>query len=98
MCSDATYLSSLQDCFALSCPPKDVFSAINVTTTTCNMPVRSKTRTYKIVNIVFFGLATAAIFGRFAAHVIVGRMQWLSDGNMGVVLVRGKAPTGAILF
>ncbi|RII09966.1 hypothetical protein CUC08_Gglean005956 [Alternaria sp. MG1] len=50
------------------------------------MPVRSKTRTYKIVNIVFFGLATAAIFGRFAAHVIVGRMQWLNDGNMGVVL------------
>ncbi|KAG9188993.1 hypothetical protein G6011_05861 [Alternaria panax] len=51
------------------------------------MPVRSKTRMYKTVNVVFFVLATVAISGRYAAHIIVGRMQWLNDGNMGVVLV-----------
>lgn len=97
MCSDVDYLSNLQGCFALACSPKDVFSAINVTSITCNMPVRSKTRVYKIVDIVFFGLATVAIFGRFAAHITVGRMQWLNDGNMGLVLVSWKALTGALL-
>jgi hypothetical protein len=51
--------------------------------------MRDKSRGYWVSNITFFTLAVFAMAAQWAARATVGRLHWLDDGNMVVVLVCG---------
>jgi hypothetical protein len=51
--------------------------------------MRDKSRGYWVSNITFYTLAVFAMAAQWAARGTVGRLHWLDDGNMVVVLVCG---------
>ncbi|KAL5371017.1 hypothetical protein DPSP01_014542 [Paraphaeosphaeria sporulosa] len=80
-----------QQCFATACRPKDVLSALNTTTVACNEPIRNKWKSYRIIHVVFFALAASAIAIRWTAHLTIGRLHWIDEANMAVVLASNIA-------
>jgi hypothetical protein len=49
--------------------------------------MRDKSRSYYLSNIIFYTMALFAMASQWAARASVGRLHWLDDGNMVVVLV-----------
>jgi hypothetical protein len=86
-CHDAILLDQTKDCFSILCSRKDGLSALNVTSIACEEPVRDKSKHYRVLNTTFFLLAVVAMAAQWAARSTVGRLQWLDDGNMVVVLI-----------
>lgn len=48
--------------------------------------VRDKSISYRTTNVAFYTLAVVAIAAQFIVRFSVGRLQWLDDGNMFMVL------------
>ena len=85
-CKNSTALTATQQCFATACRPKELLSALNTTTVACNEPIRNKWKTYRLIHVVFFVLAVSAIGIRWTAHATIGRVHWIDEANMAVVL------------
>lgn len=80
-------LKTAEACFSTSCSRKDELTARNITTKACyNGPVRDKSKLYRTVNVAFYTISLTAIVAQFAVRFSVGRLQWLDDGNMVMVL------------
>jgi hypothetical protein len=52
----------------------------------CNEKTRDKSGSYRILNVAFYSLAVVAMVAQWVARSTVGRLKWLDDGNMVVVL------------
>ncbi|KAF2689677.1 hypothetical protein K458DRAFT_130917 [Lentithecium fluviatile CBS 122367] len=85
-CSSAAALTTAKGCFATSCSVKDALSAMNITAVACNEPVRDKSKGYRLINLVFFVLVVIAVACRWMAYGSVGRINWLDEANMIIVL------------
>jgi hypothetical protein len=90
-CSDATSVAAATDCFFTSCSRRESLNAQNITTIACDQPVRDKSKSYRLINVIFFSMALVALAARWTAHITVGRFQWLDEANMIVVLVGTKS-------
>jgi hypothetical protein len=89
ICRDTSKLDEAKLCIASACSSRDKLRAYELAAITCNDPIRNKATTYRIVNIVFYTLAVLSIFLRWTAHSTVGRMNWLDETNMFIILVSG---------
>ena len=87
MCRDAVVLDKAKLCFASSCSTMDKLTALNKTSITCNEPILDKSMKFRMVNIVLFVLAVLSVILRWSAYAAVGRMHWLDEANMAIVLV-----------
>ena len=80
-------MTATKQCFGTTCRPKDALTALNTTTVACNEPIRNKWKTYRLINVVFFVLAVSAIAIRWTTVATIGRVHWLDEANMAIVLV-----------
>lgn len=86
-CQDVTTLENARFCFTTACTRKDELSALNVTFRACNnAPIRNKSTSYRYINVVFYSLAVVAMSAQWLVRYSVGRLHWLDDGNMIMVL------------
>lgn len=86
-CEDVTKLDLARDCITASCTRKDTLSSLNVTFMACtDKPIRDKSVSYRHLIVAFYILAVTAMVAQWAVRFTVGRLQWLDDCNMLVVL------------
>lgn len=93
-CRDTVTLDTARVCITASCGRKDELSALNITFKACtDKPVRDKSTSYRRIIVAFYVLALAAMLAQWVVRFTVGRLQWLDDGNMVMVLA-----VDAVLF
>lgn len=80
-------LDKARDCITTTCGRKDELSALNIFFKACtDKPVRDKSTSYRKINVAFYILAVVAMTTQWVVRFTVGRLQWLDDGNMVMVL------------
>ncbi|KAJ8115509.1 hypothetical protein OPT61_g2871 [Boeremia exigua] len=86
-CRDTATLDQARDCIEATCGRKDQLSALHITYDACtDEPFREKSISYRKIILSFYILAVAAMLAQWAVRFTVGRLQWLDDGNMVLVL------------
>lgn len=86
-CRDTVALDHARDCFATSCGRKDELSALNITFRACtDKPIRDKSISYRNLILAFYILAIVAMSAQWIVRFTVGRLEWLDDSNMVMVL------------
>lgn len=86
-CRDTVLLDKARDCIVTTCGRKDQLSALKITFTACSdKPIRNKSHSYRHIIVAFYVLAVAAMAAQFIVRFTVGRLQWLDDSNMIMVL------------
>ncbi len=86
-CRDLTTLEKARDCITIACSRKDELNALRITLGACtDKPIRDKSTSYRRINVAFYSLAILAMVAQWVVRFTVGRLQWLDDGNMVMVL------------
>lgn len=86
-CRDTVSLDKARDCITTLCARKDELSALNLTFKACSdKPVRDKSKSYRTINVAFYTLASIAMAVQWVVRATAGRLRWLDDGNMVMVL------------
>ncbi|KAF1924862.1 uncharacterized protein M421DRAFT_424493 [Didymella exigua CBS 183.55] len=86
-CRDTATLDKASDCIATSCGRKDQLSALNLTFRACtNKTARDRSTSYRHINVAFYILAILAMGTQWLVRFSVGRLHWLDDGSLVMVL------------
>lgn len=86
-CRDTVLLDKNRECIIASCTRKDELTSLNLTFKACSdKPVRDKSKSYRTINVVFYTLATIAMAIQWVVRATAGRLRWLDDSNMVMVL------------
>lgn len=86
-CQDLVLLDRFRDCFKTSCSRKDDLSALKITLDTCkDFKTRNRSKSYRSLIIAFYSLAIVAMAIQWLARSTIGRLRWLDDSNMVVIL------------
>ena len=80
-------MEKAEGCFVTSCTRKEELRALNVTRKACtDGPARDKSKSYREVNLSLYIISVIAVFAQYTVRYAVGRLHWLDDGNMAMVL------------
>ncbi len=70
-----------------SCTVKEVLTTTNITTVACEAPIRNRSPLMYSILIGFIVPTALAVFARYAARIAYGKMTWLEDGCMMIVVM-----------
>lgn len=68
--------------------PMTIYTTRNDIATSCNEPVRDRSKSYRNLAITLFILASLSVLARYATYISVGRSSVLDDVTMAVSFVR----------
>ncbi|XPS79833.1 hypothetical protein M3J09_011804 [Ascochyta lentis] len=86
-CHNTALLEKVRVCTTVSCGRKDELTALNITFKVCSdKPIPDKSKSYRLIILAFYTLAVIAMAAQWIVRFTVGRLQWLDDGNMVMVL------------
>ncbi|KAL6703556.1 hypothetical protein ACN47E_009581 [Coniothyrium glycines] len=86
-CEDKQRLNEAKACLSTACSRKDTITALSVITEACNEDIPDKSVSYRNLILAFYILALVALAAQWVARISVGRLSWLDDGNMVLVLL-----------
>ncbi len=70
-----------------SCTVKEVLTTTNITTVACGAPIRNRSPLMYSTLIGFIVPTALAVFARYAARIAYGKMTWLEDGCMMIIVM-----------
>lgn len=89
LCTNAPLQSEVTACVTASCTIKEALTTKNLTSTSCDAPVRGKGYVYSTLSTVMGSVTGAVVVLRFASKYATGSTFWFDDYFIATALLSG---------